>query len=386
MSDTLSVGSRRSSAGAHTLVTGGILETATEGACMPTAPSASAGDVDHAMLREVAYYHEPYWGPSQGDWIKSLLLFFDGVALLVPDYMRDRPLLTDPTLAQPLADQELLHLLSPEALVDETTAEALTELLDNLLGAGAFDDLDPHTGFAELSYSRLGGAADGDLTEIVLEQLRARGLAQHSEDGVSVPVHPAVRAFVLVVLPQLLRAPAEATGFALQPTSTNPRQLRALLDTLDMEPLPTAGQVVASDLEQVTLDLAPVPLDEVLDFRRQYGAEYRAYARDLRKFIRDLSGLDQDARNEAFLDRRETLADTADELRRLARTSWRRPLASFGLGIAGSAIALAAGNPSGAGLTAADTLLGVRRRADPSSAYMYLFRAQERLSRGKPGM
>lgn len=153
-----------------------------------------------------------------------------------------------------------------------------------------------------------------------------------------------------------------------------------------MDPLPTAGQVVTSDLEQVALDLAPVPLDEVLGFRREYGAECRAYARDLRKFIRYLSGLDQDARNEAFLDRREALADTADELRRLARTSWRRPLATFGLGIAGSAIAPGAGNPAGAALTAAGALLGVRRRADPASAYMYLFRAQEHLSRGQPGI
>jgi hypothetical protein len=126
--------------------------------------------------------------------------------------------------------------------------------------------------------------------------------------------------------------------------------------------------------------LSPVPLDEVLDFRRQHGTEHRAYARDLRQFVRDLASLDQDAREQALLDRREALADTADQLRRLARTSWRRPLATFGLGIAGSAVALASGNPIGAGLTAAGALLGLRRQADPASAYTYLFRAQDRLS------
>lgn len=30
-----------------------------------------------ADLREVAYHHEPYWSPEQGNWIKSLLLFFE---------------------------------------------------------------------------------------------------------------------------------------------------------------------------------------------------------------------------------------------------------------------------------------------------------------------
>lgn len=346
---------------------------------MPTSTPAPAEHSDPA-LREVAYHHEPYWSPGVGDWIKSLLLFFDGVALLVPDYMRDRPLLTDPTLAQPLADQGLLHRLSPETLVDQSTAEALTELLDDMLTAGAFDGLDRNTAFAELSHSRLGGAVDAGLTEIVLEQLIDRGLARPSEDGVSVPLHPAVRTFVLVVLPQLLRGPAEKAGYALQPASARPRTVQALLDTLTIDSLPTAGQVVAVDLEQVTLDLSSVPLDEVLDFRRQHGAEHRAYARELRHFVRDCAGFDQDARDEAFADRRDALADTADQLRRLARTSWRRPLATFGLGIAGSAVTLATGNLIGAGLGAAGALLGLRRQADPASAYSYLFQAQDQLS------
>ena len=258
-------------------------------------------------------------------------------------------------------------------------------MLDGLLGAGAFDGLDRDTAFVELSHSRLGGTADPGLTEIVLEQLRGRGLAGRSEDGVSVPLHPAVRAFVLVVLPQLLRAPAEAIGYALQPASTQSRTLRALLDTLDIGALPTAGHVVAVDLEQVTLDLAPVPLDEVLDFRRQHGAQYRAYARDLRQFVRDLASLDQHARDQAFADRREALADTADQLRRLARTSWRRPLTTFGLGIAGSAVALAHGNPIAASLTTAGALLGLHRQADPASVYTYLFRAQDHLSQRTTG-
>jgi hypothetical protein len=332
-------------------------------------------------LQEMAYYHEPYWRPEQATWIKSLLLFFDGVALLVPDYMRDRPLLADPSLAQPLDDQGLLHRLSPETLIDTTTAETLTELLDGLIRAGAFDDLDRDTAFAELSRSRAGGLAAPELTEIVLEQLRDRGLAMRSEDGLSIPMHPTVRTFILVVLPQLLRAPAEAAGYALQPFGTQARTIQALLQTLNYEAMPTAGHVVAFDLEQVTLDLEPVPLDEVLDFRRQHGAEHRAYARDLRHFVRDLSLLDQQSREQAFNDRREALTDAADQLRRLARTSWRRPLANFGLGIAGSAVTLASANPVGAALSAAGALLGLHRQADPASAYAYLLQAQTHLSR-----
>jgi hypothetical protein len=90
--------------------------------------------------------------------------------------------------------------------------------------------------------------------------------------------------------------------------------------------------------------------------------------------------LADDARDRAFADRREELADAADGLRRLGRKAWGRPLATFGLGIAGSAVALSAGNPLGAGLSAAGALLGLKRQADPGSDYTYLFQAQASLA------
>lgn len=148
-----------------------------------------------------------------------------------------------------------------------------------------------------------------------------------------------------------------------------------LLRLLDREPLPTAGHVVVSDLQQVSFDLSTIPLDEVLDFRAQHGEAYRAYARDLRSFVRGVSTADPADRESAFADRREALGDAAAELNRHMRSAWRRPMASFGLGIGGAAVALVAGNPVPAGIGFASALLGFKRQADPSSAYTYLFRA-----------
>ena len=69
-------------------------------------------------LAEVAFYYPgPIW--YSGESIKNLLLFFDGVALLVPKYMKGRPEQLDPVLAKPLRKQGLLHLLEPESLVDK---------------------------------------------------------------------------------------------------------------------------------------------------------------------------------------------------------------------------------------------------------------------------
>ena len=34
---------------------------------------------------DVAYYYPaPYWGMDEGGWVKSLLLFFDKVSILLP--------------------------------------------------------------------------------------------------------------------------------------------------------------------------------------------------------------------------------------------------------------------------------------------------------------
>ena len=37
---------------------------------------------------DIAYYYPaPYWSWNESSWVKSLLLFFDEVAILLPHYM-----------------------------------------------------------------------------------------------------------------------------------------------------------------------------------------------------------------------------------------------------------------------------------------------------------
>jgi hypothetical protein len=327
---------------------------------------------------DLGFFQEPYWHGPQGDFIKSLLLFFDGIALLTPDYMRDRPFEADPALAEPLADRGLLHILSPEELVNEEVAGSLADLFEGLLAGDALEHLEQDAPFAEISNSRLGLSVSPQLMAPFIEALKERGLAAETEDGVSTPVHREIRAIVLGTLGQLLRGPAEASGLALQPVGTGDygSTIPGLLRLLDRDPMPTAGRVVVSDLQQVAFDLSAVPLDEVLGFREEHGEDFRAYARDLRQFVRSVSIADEKDRETAFVDRREALSDAAAQLNKHARTAWRRPMASFSLGIGGAAVALATGNPIGAGIAFAGGLLGLKRQADPASVYTYLFSAE----------
>ena len=48
------------------------------------------------------------------DWIKTMILFFDGIGILLPDYLKGKPERADPAIAIPLREQGLLHILEPE--------------------------------------------------------------------------------------------------------------------------------------------------------------------------------------------------------------------------------------------------------------------------------
>jgi hypothetical protein len=99
-------------------------------------------DSSAAPLPEAAYYYpEPYWGLGGGDWMKTLLLFFDEIVILLPRYMTGRPEAADPVLAGPLREQGLLRILEPEVFVDRAVTESLASAMVELLTTGAFDDL-----------------------------------------------------------------------------------------------------------------------------------------------------------------------------------------------------------------------------------------------------
>jgi hypothetical protein len=51
-------------------------------------------------LADLAYYYpQPYWRGDESDGLKNLLLFFDGIAILLPRYMAGRPAAADPVFA-----------------------------------------------------------------------------------------------------------------------------------------------------------------------------------------------------------------------------------------------------------------------------------------------
>lgn len=322
---------------------------------------------------ETAFYYPGHiW--RAGDWVKSVSLFFDKVALLVPDYMKDRPGQLEPEMVAGMEQAGLLRFLSPEQMIDREAATKLATSLADVITTGVLDDLPSDGEFHALSMSRLGFGGDRELAMMIVEEFQDRGLAQATADGVSIPLHPYVRNLVLVLLAQVLRAAGPGVGAALHPVTDHPRMAGALGKVITSAAAPGHNDVIKTDLAFVAPDLSAVPLDEVLDFRDRYGAEYRSYSHALRTMSRDHADMDETDRRRTLEDRAEALSDLQDHLRRGARKDMAVK-SVLGLGVVGSIAGAFVATPIiaafGAAAGGAGLLSGGASKAP--EAYSYLF-------------
>jgi hypothetical protein len=327
--------------------------------------------------RELAFYYpNPMW--SYGDWIKNLILFFDGIALLVPDYMKERPEELDKPIVVGLKEYGLLEIIEPEKAVDKAATEKLALAMTDIITSGVLDELaKDETAFHELSMSRLGYIGDEGLYRMIFEELKKRGLAKDSKDKVSIPMHPKVRSLVLVLLSQILRPYGTVINANLSPATDRGNLVRALSELLSLKVAPSEGSVVEFDLNTVTVDLGPIPFDEVLDFRRKNLDAHKHYMLSVRKFAMELSRMPEEERKVAFDLRQTELNDLASDLRNRARKSWKKP-SSFALTLAGTALSVVTA-PLATAIKMASSLVGYQggRNVD-TGAYSYLFNAQTR--------
>lgn len=327
-------------------------------------------------MNDTAYYYPaPYWQLEETGWIKSLLLFFDDIAILLPDYMYGRHAYSDPVLAESLEERGLLHVLEPKDWIDKETASHLANIVVELIKNGAFDDLPKEKYFAELSHSRMGYGANVELAQSLVDELQNKGLAKPSEDGVSIPLHPTVRTTILVILGQLSRSAGKKREMTIHPTTNHLAAVSDLIQTLSMKSMPSRQNVVQLDLEPVTFDLSPIPLDDVLQFREEHKNSYRSYVRDLRRFMIELAEIDETyERERLLLERRQEISNAAHDIQKITRRTLQKNLASWSLGIAGGTWSISTGDPIGIVLSAVGLIPGlVPSGPEKVGAYSYIF-------------
>jgi hypothetical protein len=338
----------------------------------------------------IYYYADWIWPSKASDWMKTLLLFFDGVALALPSDIATRVVEEDPVLAQPLMDRGLLINLAPESYLDQPSAELLVHTLLELLDYGDFDYA---RDFERLTAFHWGGAVAPQAADAFTAELLRRGLIEVSTATHLVSIHSGVKLLVLTVFAKALEASIQkSTRITLQPVTDDPLYAVALLSALSRYPpgqdrrkyhvggtvwWPTnryRSTVVDLDLRTVGVDLSLVPLDDVLAFREEHGQDYRAYARSLRQFLLDLLDMSPSDYQTALREREEQIADEAADLDRRSRQAFGRKATATVLSLAGAAWTAIHGDPIGALLAAATAAAGLHGNEPAVTAYSYLFR------------
>jgi hypothetical protein len=287
-----------------------------------------------------AYYGYPVWTEGFADWVKSLLLFFDGIALTLPKEDMERLIESDPVLAQPLAEQGLLRSFLQDFASKvkpwppETWSQGTDDIAERISRAKQrFGDVPAYPHLLALAIGGISIAIARNITEVAIQPVI------DDEDAAS---------FVAAVI-----GPHD-----------NGR-----------------ARIMTSDLRQVGVDMHAVPLDEVLDFRSQHGSEFRAYSRQVRQFVLELSLQAESDQASAFVERRAELDDRAEELRRAARSAFKRQAISLGFGLAGAAWTLVHGDAWGGIFVAGAAAAGLSAPTPGpiGAAYAYILRAKTEL-------
>ena len=330
---------------------------------------------------EIAFYY-PNQYFRDPNWAKNLILFFDGIGMLIPNYMKDHYNLDDHTVITALKEHQLFHVIEPETAVNKDATLELVTIMTEIITSGALDKLNSDgMAFGSISSSRLGFYGDPELAQMIFEELKDRGLAKNTTDGGhSIPIHWAVRSLILFLLAHILRPQGQKRGLDLSPATDCPELVEALGQLVSISASPTLNDVVVFDMNTVGVDLRTVPIDEVLAFRMEHYSEHRNSSLCVRKFVRELGQMESKEQVLAFEARREELDSIASDLCTRARKTWKKP-ASFCLGLAGAAWTSIAGNPLGGLLAAARTLAGSGGSDKvEKDVYSYLFSAHSRFA------
>lgn len=370
-----------------------------------------------------AYYYTDWrWPDNMSDMMKSMLLFFDGIALAAPPDRAAELIDSDPVLAGPLAEQGLLRNFDPDMALDPASAKQLAKTLRALVRHMPFTW---SSGAPTEGSLRMEGHWGGGLARtegIKFERLLIkRGLATPELEAGLLRMHPRVNLLVLLLFAQALQrcladqqvtlhavtgSPDLAQGFLgavlgaayehggwwnredtpphlsdvtwqLDPEHTlrfsslydrrrpGKRVARRLYGSPFREPV-----AISEDLRNVGADLSAVPLDEILDFRATHGRQYREYARRLQEY---LAKANQPDFARASRERREAIKEEAAALRRVSRAAFGVRSATLLISLCGATWTLRQGDSVGSLLAAlAATAQAVPLPGDTVTAYSYL--------------
>lgn len=345
-----------------------------------------------SQRRTALFYDAPLSTPEDLALVKSMLLFFDDVAVYSTPAHPPRPSPVNLHLCAPLVERGLLQFVAPrgetlsrtEVIVRATLQRAAIENADHWLAAVSAGDWD-------IEVPRLQGrflvpGIPATTEDSVPPEPRSLELFKLlAQDGWLFPdestdeewiVVPGLASVANSLLAQAVRVAAGEQGWLIEPVATR-RDEAKVFTAIVADAVDNAGAatVVTSDLSPVTFDLSRVGLDDIVDFRARHRSEFRAHVLALQAFLASAPTSSDSA------DRKATLADEAHRLRELQRRRWPNVGPGVSLGIIGATWTLASGDLLGALIGAAGSQL-LPVGPTPVSAYTYMLRADTEPDKG----
>ncbi|MCC6425616.1 MAG: hypothetical protein IT435_02225 [Phycisphaerales bacterium] len=307
----------------------------------------TGGTDTHAVpsaLARTAYYTDGIaWG--RFNWPKSMLLFFEKVAVLVPDAEQDSFERSDEAVIAGLREHDVLRVLRPTDLVDSNASNRIIKQVRDAANKIP-DAADPDAPML-LYLEKLGNGPEAEQVKELANQLHEAGVAKPFVYGQSMIIRPGLGYLVLDAIAREASRTGQRLGLDLHPSRCvgTQRDLFPVHRRIDMCP---GATVVHTDLEEVGVDLGSVPIGEILDFKKQNADLLDRYRVGLREFSSRLAEAPFPDRDILLRERRESIRETQDQLKSAYR-DWRK-LAAIGLGLGGVAWTVSTGDLVGGGL------------------------------------
>lgn len=313
---------------------------------------------------------------------KNALLFFDGLAFLVPpaeDSEFERGL---EWLHTPLREGNLLRVLRPRQLIDTDAALRICEKVIELVIEGAHAV--PSDGRMELDLTKLGVHHHPDLVSWVLGELRAKWKAVHVERNDAAVMPTAIARRLLHVVNAEISSEYSCERFALEPVyDSDVSTLHAF-----RAPASTSGVHALSpifrDAAALGLDVGHVPIPEIVQFRKENRVlleRYKlhaAFTAIALEHLRDRLGTQHV--ESAVHDRCLVLRELKEQIEAASESSWRNP-ARTALDAAAVLKSVATGDVAASAIRILRMAVGDDQPYDAlSGAISYLLLAHSRFS------
>ena len=191
------------------------------------------------MQPDFAFYY-PGQRFQNVDWIKNLICFFDGIAMLIPENLPNYLDQHAEETVCALKDRNFFRVIRPEEVVDQKAAEALARELGKIIDSGRLDHLVGSSAFDTLAKAKLGTHSDHELANSIFQKLMSRGLACDLRDDVYVSVNETVLVLVLTLLAHILKPKGEDMGITLSPATDQRDVVDVLHGILESDSAPPA--------------------------------------------------------------------------------------------------------------------------------------------------